>query len=204
MKRASFCAISLFVFLSAMLVVCVYGEVDKISTVTRVIDGDTFDISTGERIRLADVDAPEYYESGYSEATDYLSSLIDGKTTYLDVDDIYTYDYNGKGDRLVCVAYVDSDSTHWINVNKALLDEGHAVISNFHNEFSPYSWSLLVPKYGLPEDYDISPAPVTPTPKPSFSLPRELVEPLVGLGMVFGVLVLLALLEKAIKRKRRY
>jgi endonuclease YncB( thermonuclease family) len=205
MKRiASFSAISLFIFLSSMLVVYVYGGVDKISTVTKVIDGDTFDISTGERIRLADVDSPEYYESGYSEAKAYLSNLIDGKTIYLDVDDIYTYDYNGKGSRLVCVAYVESDATHWINVNKALLDEGHAVISNFYNEFSPYSWSLLVPKYELPEDYNASPDPVTPTPKPGFSLPRELLEPLVGLGMVFGILALLALLEKVIKRKRRY
>ena len=49
------------------------GEVDKTSTVTNIVDGDTFDIATGERIRLADVDAPEYYERGYSQATDYLS-----------------------------------------------------------------------------------------------------------------------------------
>ena len=124
-----------------MFIVCVSGEVDKTSTVTRVIDGDSFDISTGERIRLADFDSPEYYESGYSEATSYLSSLIDGKTVYLDIDDVYTYDYNGKGDRLVCVAYVDYDLTHWINVNKALLGEGTAVISN--------SIMSLVPIHGL-------------------------------------------------------
>ena len=169
MKRfASFSAISLLLFLSAMSIICVYGEVDKTSTVTRVIDGDTFDISTGERIRLADIDAPEYYESGYSQAKEYLSSLIDGKTVYLDVDDVYTYDYNGKGDRLVCVAYVDYDSTHLMNVNKALSDEGHAVISNFNNEFNPYSWSLFIPKDGAPEYPDLFPyTPAAPTPSPS-------------------------------------
>jgi endonuclease YncB( thermonuclease family) len=172
MKRfASFSAISLLLFLLGMMIVCVYGEVDKTSTVTRVIDGDTFDISNGERIRLADVDAPEYYESGYSQAKDYLVSLIDEKTIYLDIDDIYTYDYSGKGDRLVCVAYVDYDSTHLMNVNKALLDGGYAVISNYNNEFSPYSWSLLVLKDVVPElTSSLSPslAP-TPTPAPSAS-----------------------------------
>jgi len=149
MKRfASFSAISLFLFLSGMLIVCVYGEVDKTSTVTRGINGDTFDIFTGERIRLADVDAPENYESGYSQAKDYLASLVNGKTVYLDVDDVYTYDYSGTGDRLVCVVYVDYDSMQLMNVNEALLDGGYAEISNYDNEFNPYLWSLLVPKDG--------------------------------------------------------
>ena len=150
MKRSiSFSSIIILFFLLSMFIVYVNGEVDKTSTVTRVIDGDTFDISTGERIRLADVDAPEYYENGYSEATDYLTRLVDGKIVCLDIDDGYTYDYNGKGDRLVCVAYVDYDSTHWINVNKALLDEGHAVISDFHTK--PFSkLNHLIRPWSLP------------------------------------------------------
>ena len=131
--------------------------------VKRVIDGDTFDIATGERIRLADVDAPEYYESSYSQAKDYLAGLIDGKTVYLDIDDIYTYDYSGTGNRLVCVAYVDYDSIYLMNVNQALLDGGYAVVSNYYNEFSPYSWTLLVLKDGNSE---ITPSP-SPTPFPS-------------------------------------
>ena len=100
-----------------------------------------------------------------------MSSLIDCKTVYLDIDDIYTYDYNGEGDRLVCVAYVDYDLTHWINVNKALLDEGHAVLSNFYNEFSPYSWSLIVLKDGSIEP-TASPSPAlsfSPLPSPTHS-----------------------------------
>ena len=174
-----------------MFIVYVNGEVDKTSTVTRVIDGDTFDISTGERIRLADVDAPEYYESGYSDATDYLKSLIDGKTVYLDIDDVYTYDYSGTGSRLVCVAYVDYDSTHWINVNKALLDEGHAVISDFHNEFSPYSWSLYVLKDGSSESTP-SPSP-TPATSPSPSItpaPTPTSEDYLSLAVAIGAVIL--------------
>ena len=57
MKRSvSFSSIITAILLLSMFIVSVSGEVDKTSTVTRVIDGDTFDISTGERIRLADVD----------------------------------------------------------------------------------------------------------------------------------------------------
>lgn len=196
---------ALLLIVSSLLLFPTYGEVDKTSIVTRIIDGDTFDISTGERIRLADVDAPEYYESGYSEATDYLESLIDGKTVYLDVDDVYTYDYNGKGSRLVCVVYVDYDSTHWMNVNQALLDEGHAVISNFNNEFSPYSWSLLVPKYESPEETDFSPYPFTPTPEPTWSFPRELLGIIVGIIVLFGLYLLFLLVVSLVaKRNRRF
>ena len=36
-------------------------------TVTKVIDGDTIDIDTGERVRLICIDSPEYYDEGYEE-----------------------------------------------------------------------------------------------------------------------------------------
>jgi hypothetical protein len=190
--------------------VYVNGEVDKTSIVTRIIDGDTFDISTGERIRLADVDAPEYYESGYSQAKNYLESLINGKTVYLDIDDIYTYDYSGTGNRLVCVAYVDYDSTHLMNVNKALQDEGYAEISNYYNEFSPYSWTLLVPKNGNSEStpspcptpsHIPSPSitPTTPTPEPLSDSLEDYIT--VGISVfafifVIGVLLLISRMNK--------
>jgi endonuclease YncB( thermonuclease family) len=204
MKRvASFSAISILLFLS-MLILCVNGEVDKTSTVTRVIDGDTFDISTGERIRLADVDAPEYNQSGYSEATDYLTSMIDGKTVYLDVDDVYTYDYRGTGDRLVCVAYVDYDSTQLMNVNQALLNEGYAVISDYYNEFSPYSWSLFVPKDT--SEPTQSPFPfTTPTPtatpeRDSALFPEDILNVAVAIFAIGLVIVIFIILSKMGKK----
>ncbi len=45
---------------------------DIISTVTHIVDGDTFYIASGGEIRLADVDTPESNEYGYFEATDFL------------------------------------------------------------------------------------------------------------------------------------
>ena len=80
-------------------------EIDLTSTVTYIVDGDTFDITSGDRIRLADIDCPERGDSGFYEATDALSDLIYGKTVYLDIDDVYVYDTLGS--RLVCLVYVE-------------------------------------------------------------------------------------------------
>jgi endonuclease YncB( thermonuclease family) len=119
------------------------GEIDATAVVSSVIDGDTFDTSSEGRIRLADIDAPEYWESGYDDAKDFLVSLIDDKTVYLDIDDVYWTDKYG---RLVCVVYVEYNSTHAENVNKVLLVEGHATIWDFHNEFAPATWNLYISK----------------------------------------------------------
>ena len=85
---------------------------------------------------MADVDAPESGESGYYEAKNFLISLVDEKTVYLDIDDVYE---TGPYGRLICVVYVEYNSTHYTNVNKALLVEGVAVIKNYDNEFNPYT-----------------------------------------------------------------
>lgn len=119
-------------------------EFDLVDTVSYIVDGDTFDISSGERIRLADVDTPERGEYGFYEASNFLSALISGETVYLDVDDVHRYDTYGT--RLVCVVYVEYNTTHYINVNDALLRYGYAEVSDYPNEFNPYSWSFAVAK----------------------------------------------------------
>jgi micrococcal nuclease len=125
------------------------GEIDETTVVSLVIDGDTFDVTSGDRIRLADIDAPEHYEEGYSESKNFLSELVHGKTVYLDIDDISRTD---PYDRLVCVVYVDYNSTYVLNVNEALLEYEHAEIWNFtNNEFDPYEWSLYCPMEAIPE-----------------------------------------------------
>jgi len=123
-------------------------EIDATTVVSKVIDGDTFDTTTESRIRLADVDTPERGESGYYDAKNFLIGLVYNKSVHLDIDDVYTTD---KYDRLVCVVYVDYNSTHVKNVNKALLVEGYAVIWDFDNEFNPYTWSLYCPREESPE-----------------------------------------------------
>lgn len=133
------------------------AEVDLTSRVTQITDGDTFRIETGDRVRLADIDTPELNENGYREAKEFLSDMIYDKTVYLDVDDLYRNDSYG---RLVCVVYADYNSTHIINVNKALLVEGLAKLYDHQNEFNPASWVLFMRKTDLFQE--AQPAPDFP------------------------------------------
>lgn len=52
-------------------------------TVTHVVDGDTVDVSNGERIRIIGIDTPERGECGYEQAARELGSLVAGRTVTL-------------------------------------------------------------------------------------------------------------------------
>ncbi len=117
-----------------------YGwEIDEVGTVTRVVDGDTFDAAPVGRVRLADINTPEVGQLGAREATDHLSSLIRNRRVYLDVDDLYGSDVYG---RVVALVYVRHNATHLLNVNEALLEAGFASVADFPNEFDPRTWTL--------------------------------------------------------------
>lgn len=117
-------------------------EIDTTADVWFVIDGDTFDAFPVGRIRLADIDAPEFGDAGYDASRIYLISLIGGKQIYLDVDDNYMDD---SLERLICVVYVRMNATHLWNVNHKMVLEGHAVIDDFtDNEFNPFTWTETV------------------------------------------------------------
>lgn len=116
-------------------------EIDAQGDVTNIVDGDTYDMTSIGRVRLADIDCPDQGEAGCEAATSYMTSLIDGKHVYVDIDDVYQTDVYG---RYVCVTYVRYNSTHLLNVNKDLLVRGYATIWNFNNEFDPYEWPLYV------------------------------------------------------------
>jgi endonuclease YncB( thermonuclease family) len=126
------------------------GEIDATAIVVSVHDGDTFNldrnINGSNTVRLADINASELGQPLSYEARDFLKELVLSKTVYLDIDDIYVYDYSGTGDRLVCVIYVDYNSTHYENVNKALLTAGLAEKKDYVNEFDPNTWTLYVSK----------------------------------------------------------
>lgn len=142
-KAALLLAVTVLAFAAQAFQVVRCAEIDIISTAVSVYDGDTFTLATGERVRLADIDAPEMGETGSLEARDYLSLLVRQKTVYLDVDDKYRTDRYG---RFVCVVYVDHNSTHYLNVNRALLEGGLAEAKNYDNEFDPRSFVAYLPK----------------------------------------------------------
>ena len=54
--------------------------------VSRVVDGDTIELSTGEDVRLLGINTPERGQPYYDEATDRLTELIWGKTITLEKD----------------------------------------------------------------------------------------------------------------------
>ena len=63
--------------------------------VMSIIDGDTFYISGGDKVRLICIDAPEFGESGYWEARNFLESRINGKNITL-IKDISEKDSYGR------------------------------------------------------------------------------------------------------------
>lgn len=108
------------------------------------IDGDTFVLDNGDKVRFADVNTPEIGESGYQLAKDYVTNLVNGKTVYLDIDNLTTVDQYG---RFVSVVYFYYNSTHYENLNKAFLDANLAVTYDFsNNDFIPSNWSWYVAK----------------------------------------------------------
>lgn len=124
------------------------SAIDTTAFVTRVIDGDTIESHRLDRVRLADINAPEVGRPGAAEATAYLVHLVHRLWVHLDVDDLYGTDRFG---RHVAVAYVRHNATHLLNVNLALLDAGHARLRDFPNEFDPAAWSRFM-YYPMEED----------------------------------------------------
>lgn len=107
--------------------------------VTKVVDGDTFDVEGFGRVRLADVDAPEMDTPGGKAAKFFAETMLLGETVQLDVDDIGGKDRYG---RWVCVAYVEDPKTGTlVNFNSMLVTSGYAVVKDFKdNEFDPKGW----------------------------------------------------------------
>jgi endonuclease YncB( thermonuclease family) len=54
--------------------------------VKSVINGDTFELTDGNRVRLIGTDAPKTVEICSTQSTQHLKSLIEGKTVYLEKD----------------------------------------------------------------------------------------------------------------------
>ena len=139
-----------FLMLTMMLLISLaVGAPDEaMGRVSKVVDGDTFDVTVAEgdarvvvddviRIRLADIDTPEVRGSKACEAgktaSAYAKTWLLGRTVSLDLDDKTGKDQYG---RWVAICYLDGK-----NFNKQLVDAGQAVVKDFkNNEFDPGSW----------------------------------------------------------------
>ncbi len=94
--------------------------------VTRIIDGDTFELSTGEKVRLICVNTPEQDEDGYQEAKDFLRTRIANKTVLIEKD-VSEHD---KFRRLLRYVYLnESGEIHFIN--RELVQRGFAEVKRY-------------------------------------------------------------------------
>ena len=61
--------------------------------VKRVVDGDTFELKDGEKVRLLGIDAPDEHECYFEESKEALRKLIEGKKIELRKDTTEADDY---------------------------------------------------------------------------------------------------------------
>jgi micrococcal nuclease len=87
------------------------------ATVTRVIDGDTIELSSGDKVRLLGINAPESGLMCAYDAQLKLSELVFNKTVYLEMDEEDTDAYG----RLLRYVWIDDNL-----VNAVLIEEGLA------------------------------------------------------------------------------
>ena len=107
-----FFSISLFVLRPAMA-----DYPDGYYEIDTIINGDSFELTDGQRVRLIGIEAPKAGETCSVQSTERLSSLIDGETVYLEKD-VSETDSNGE---LLRYAYVNG-----IFVNYRLVYDGYA------------------------------------------------------------------------------
>jgi len=107
----------LIIILTALLIYVTIDEENNIAV--NIIDGDTFQINSGETIRLLSIDAPEKSEYYYQESKEKLASLIKNKQVSLEKDETDKDRYG----RLLRYVYVKDEF-----VNEILVKEGYAEV----------------------------------------------------------------------------
>lgn len=100
--------------------------------VERVVDGDTFVLADGKKVRLIGVDTPESKKPGTPvecfaiEASNFLQELIEGKWVRLERDVSDTDRYG----RLLRYVYIDTGGSE-VFVNAHLVKNGYASATSF-------------------------------------------------------------------------
>lgn len=95
--------------------------------VSKVIDGDTFELSNGYKVRIAGINAAEKGTACSSEATLFLSQLVEGKQVFLKYDELDQY---GR-----ILGYVFLQEKDKQTVNEKLVAEGLAHVYNPSDDF---------------------------------------------------------------------
>ncbi len=107
----------LFLFALILLAGCSSKEITAMAVVDRVIDGDTVELNSSEKVRLVCINTPEKNEEGYIEATNFLKETVLNKTILLKKD----VTGNDKYGRLLRYVYLE-DGTF---VNSLVVEKGY-------------------------------------------------------------------------------
>lgn len=106
-------------FILVNLLIGVFSCVAETAVVSRVIDGDTFEIESGEKIRLIGINAPEISDFFGVESKCFLENVLLSKQVELVEDPLSTkYD---RYQRKLCYVYIDG-----IDMNAKMINEGYA------------------------------------------------------------------------------
>lgn len=108
--------------------------------VTNVVDGDTLDIETGERIRLSGINTPEKGEECYQQAKNMLTQLTLNKYVYLERD----IDDRGKYGRKLRYVYINDSM-----VNAILVSQGYALVYDKYKDSTKYYSELKEIEKGI-------------------------------------------------------
>lgn len=127
--------------------------------VTEIIDGDTIKVD-GQSIRFALANAYEMADEKGIAARDFITSICPvGSPVLVDEDDGQT---EGSYGRILAVIYCNG-----MNLNEAVLDEGHAIIDQRFCEDSEFSSEEWAKKYGCTQMVQNKEDTQTPQP-PAF------------------------------------
>lgn len=103
-----------YIFLFATFI-C-FGTTTK---VIRIIDGDTVEIETGEKVRLIGINAPEISDIFGKEAKQHLSNIVENKIIYLQTDNLSSD--KDRYNRLLRYVILDG-----VDINKKMISDGFA------------------------------------------------------------------------------
>ena len=128
----SFIIILIALFISYFYPVNLYKD-NKNIVVSKVIDGDTVELNTGQRLRYIGIDTPEINfgkdpECFAIQAKEFNKKLVEKKVVKIEKD-ISDKDKYG---RLLRYVYVNNESTSSaIFINEYLVRQGYAIVSTY-------------------------------------------------------------------------
>lgn len=130
------------VFLAILQIIAVSASPYEASgVVTKVVDGDTFEVQGFGRVHLADVDSPEMGTIQGVHSKEFALENLLGVQVFLDIDDKTGRRINAE---TACITYLaNRNGTPNLNknFNKMAVLSGYAMIRNdTRNEFDPDCW----------------------------------------------------------------